>query len=277
MAKFKLGVTSKEEKQYIRENCETKTVAEIAAFLNRSPTMVAKFLRTEQLAGNKLDAEEIRYNELVAKLHNRPYWTEVERQLEADEGEITYFEHFWVDLMTQFREDVLVTEEAEIKTWIILDILMNRSMRSRKKQITMEKEIEQLIKKEERQPDGIRDNDLISRLSEQLSYIRNGLQAYSSEFDKLSTRVQQTSKTLKATREQRLKRVEDGNKSWVDLIRAFEDESFREKEGREAELVRIAAKKEYERLSQYHQYDDGVVDQPILTADSIIEDEDEDE
>ena len=39
------------------------------------------------------------------------------------------------------------------------------------------------------------------------------------------------------------------------------------------EVHRVAANKANERLSQLHQYEDGTVDQPILNADTLIEEE----
>ena len=39
------------------------------------------------------------------------------------------------------------------------------------------------------------------------------------------------------------------------------------------EVHRVAAEKALDKLSEYHEYEDGVVDQPILNADTLIEDE----
>jgi hypothetical protein len=37
------------------------------------------------------------------------------------------------------------------------------------------------------------------------------------------------------------------------------------------EKMRLAMLKEKERLSQFHQYEDGQIDQPFLTPDTVIE------
>ena len=39
------------------------------------------------------------------------------------------------------------------------------------------------------------------------------------------------------------------------------------------EVQRVAADKALERLSEYHEYEDGVVDQPVLNSDTLIKDE----
>ena len=40
----------------------------------------------------------------------------------------------------------------------------------------------------------------------------------------------------------------------------------------EMEKMRLSMEKEKVRLSEYHKYEDGVVDQPFLTPDSVLED-----
>ena len=43
------------------------------------------------------------------------------------------------------------------------------------------------------------------------------------------------------------------------------------KYGIEMEKMRMAMEKEKDRLSAYHKYEDGVVDQPFLTPDTVKE------
>ena len=49
----------------------------------------------------------------------------------------------------------------------------------------------------------------------------------------------------------------------------LEDELIREKEGREMEIIALATEKAKSNLYQYHQYQDGKVDQPILSPESL--------
>ena len=67
------------------------------------------------------------YDTLKNKLHSKSFWTEIVRQFDADSGELTYFENTWINLVKQFREDVLPAEELQIKQFITIDILINRS------------------------------------------------------------------------------------------------------------------------------------------------------
>jgi hypothetical protein len=102
----------------------------------------------------------------------------------------------------------------------------------------------------------------------QLSFARNSIANYTNEYTKLLNEQQKISKDLKATREQRIKRIEDGKSSWVGLIRMLEDEVTREKEGREMEILNIATEKYKNRLNEYHTFQDNTVDKPFLTPDS---------
>jgi hypothetical protein len=75
---------------------------------------------------------------------------------------------------------------------------------------------------------------------------------------------------MKGTREQRIKRLEDSKQSftsWVaqlmlnpDLIKQY---------GTEMEKMKAAMNKERDRLATYHTYEDGQIDQPFLTPDTV--------
>jgi hypothetical protein len=78
---------------------------------------------------------------------------------------------------------------------------------------------------------------------------------------------------LKATRNSRVKRYEDMKESMTGWIQEMlRDADMRERLGIDMEKMRLAADKELARLSEYHKYEDGEVDQPILNCDTIKED-----
>jgi hypothetical protein len=80
-------------------------------------------------------------------------------------------------------------------------------------------------------------------------------------------------KDLKATREQRVKRLEDSKQTFVGWVRnLMSNQEVRHQLGVEMEKMRLAANAEAERLTEYHKYEDGQVDQPFLTPDSIKDD-----
>ena len=80
-------------------------------------------------------------------------------------------------------------------------------------------------------------------------------------------------KDLKATREQRIKRLEDSKQTFIGWVRnLMSNPDTRREIGIEMEKMRLAMNKEAERLSEYHKYEDGLIDQPFLTPDSVKDD-----
>jgi hypothetical protein len=82
-------------------------------------------------------------------------------------------------------------------------------------------------------------------------------------------------KDLKGTREQRIKAIEDSKQTFASLVKQIAtDSEFRSRIGLDMEKMRLAAEKEKERLSEYHEYEDGTVDQPFLTPETLLRNED---
>jgi transposase len=148
--------------------------------------------------------------------------------------------------------------------------LINRSMKERKRHITETEKLQKLVDAEYNKPEDQRDIPRLANLETQLSFARNSIASYTNEYTKLLAEYQKVSKDLKATREQRIKRIEDGKSSWVGLIRMLEEEDVREREGREMAILAMATDKARQQLYEYHQYQDSKIDIPVLNDDSII-------
>ena len=266
----KRGQLSLEEEKFIRENLTSLTVENIAEQLNRNVAPIKRYISETKnlLSGNEAAEDELLRN----KLYGKTFWFEIKKQFDEESGELEYFENVWVNLMKQFREDVLPAEELQIKQFITIDILINRSMKERKRHISETEKLQRLVDAEYDKPEDQRDVPKLANLETQLSFARNSIANYTNEYTKLLGEQQKISKDLKATREQRIKRIEDG-KSWVGLIRMLEDEDVREKEGREMEIIRLATNKAREKLTEYHEYQDGKLDSPFLTPESVIKHE----
>ena len=265
----KRGQLSLDEEQYIRDNFTVKTMQEIADNLNRNIAPIQRYVNENNLSIIS-SSEEFKNNELLKhKLYSKTFWTEIKRQFDEDTGELQYFEDTWIGLIKQFREDVLPAEELQIKQFITIDILINRSMKERKRHIAETEKLQKQVDKEYEKPEDQRDIPKLANLETQLSFARNSIANYTNEYTKLLNEQQKISKDLKATREQRIKRIEDGKSSWVGLIRMLEDEAIREKEGREMEILSLATDKYKEQLSSYHTFQDNTVDKPFLTPDNV--------
>jgi hypothetical protein len=265
----KRGKLSLDEGKFIRESYGKLTIQQIAHALNRTEEPIQKYVKENNLS--IIDMSEVqRDNEILRqKLYAKTFYPEIKRQFDEGSGELRYFEDTWINLIKQFREDVLPTEESQIKEFITIEILINRSMQDRKAHIAEMDKLQKQIDAEYDKDEGDRDLAKLTALETNLTFTRNALSNYTNEFTKLLNEKQKISKDLKATREQRIKRIEEGKSSWAGLIRMLEDELVREKEGREMEILAMAADRYREKLSDYHTYLDNTVDQPLLTPDTV--------
>lgn len=263
----KRGQLSLDEEKYIRDNISELSIETIADHLNRKPAPIKKYVDQNQLMADPSSTADMEF--LKMKLHSKPFWHEITKQFDNTSGELEYFENTWASLLKQFREDVLPAEELQIKQFITIDILINRSMKERKRHIADTEKLQHEVDKIYAQPEGDRDIPKLANLETQLSFARNSIANYTNEYTKLLNEQQKISKDLKATREQRIKRIEDGKSSWVGLIRMLEDEAVREKEGKEMEILSLATEKYKTKLSTYHTFQDNSVDKPFLTPDTI--------
>ena len=263
----KRGQLSLDEEKFIRDNVSSLSIQDIANAINRNEAPVKRYITENTL----LIPEEEKSNDayLRHKLYSKTFWGEIKRQFDIDTGELPYFEDTWISLIKQFREDVLPAEELQIKQFITIDILINRSMKERKRHIAETEKLQRQVDKEYDKNENDRDIPKLANLETQLSFARNSIANYTNEYTKLLSEQQKISKDLKATREQRIKRIEDGKSSWVGLIRMLEDEELREKEGKEMEILNMATEKARDQLEDYHTYQDQTIDKPFLTPDSV--------
>jgi hypothetical protein len=262
----KRGQLSLDEEKYIRDNYTSSSLQQIADYLNRTVGPVQRYVNENQLSVITSNND----NQILSqKLHTKTFWPEITRQFDSDSGELEYFESTWINLVKQFREDVLPAEELQIKQFITIDILINRSMKERKRHISETEKLQRMVDEIYAKPEVERDIPKLANLETQLSFARNSIANYTNEYTKLLNEQQKISKDLKATREQRIKRIEDGKSSWTGLIRMLEDEEIREKEGREMEILSMAAGKVKQKLYDYHNYQDGTVDKPFLNSESV--------
>jgi hypothetical protein len=262
----KRGQLSIEEEKFITNNLGVLSIEEIANSLNRNTDPINKYIKQNKLYA----ADEAKEMEILKqKLYLKTFWSEIEKQFDSESGELEYFENTWIGLIKQFREDVLPAEELQIKQFITIDILINRSMKERKRHIAETEKLQKFVEREYAKPEDQRDIPKLANLENQLSFARNSIASYTNEYTNLLNEQQKISKDLKATREQRIKRIEDGKSSWIGLIRMLEEEDVREREGREMEILAMATDSARKKLYEYHQYADAKLDIPILNKESI--------
>lgn len=185
--------------------------------------------------------------------------------------ELELFQSKWVELYYgQFRADILPSEEIQLKNLINIVILINRGMADRKDQRQAIEDLQKEMDAEYDKPDGMRDMTIVGVLQPQISQLKTSEGAFTAEYEKLVKQQTAILKDLKANREARVKRFENSNESWTGLMRAIEeDKTFRDAIYNESVLMRMAKEVVEAKLSQWHTYTDGNIDQPLLTSKTV--------
>jgi len=264
----KTGRFSKAEWHYIEENAEKMSPEEIAANLEREVDPVIKYLKRIGKTANKTQALTV---QAEYDIKSRPYWRELKLQFSEDELEL--FLYHWKQIVAQFRKDVLATEELQIVDTIKLEVLMNRALREQQQSMNLVRELQVDIDKEKEKSSERQDKEYIFSIERQIASLRAAKEALSREYKDLQTKKSGMFKELKATREQRIQKLENTKSTMAGLIeKILRDPDFFEEQGKYIEKMRMAMENERGRLSDYHQYEDGTVDQPFLTPDTVKSD-----
>ena len=263
---MKKGRFSVDEMSFIEAQAEVLSPDQIAEKLDRDPASIRDWIEKNVGFSASQKKEAAVANELKAK----PYYRELSNQFSAEELEM--FEFHFKKMWSQFKDDVFHTEEMQIIDTIKLEILMNRILKS---QMDNQQEVlmnERLVQDEKARDKDQRDMDLIINMERQIAILRASQETLSKDYKDLQARKATMLKALKGTREQRIKAIEDSKLTFASLVKKIAtDPSYRNHIGIEMEKMRLATEKEKERLSEYSNYEDGMVDQPFLTADTVKE------
>ena len=264
---MKKGRFTKTEQEFIKNNHREMSNLEIATHLDRDPVSVQSYIK-EKIGNNTLDDREI---EALHDLQSRPFWKDLQKQF--DEEELQSLLYHWSRIITQFRDDVLPTEELQIIDAIKLEILMNRALIGQQTNMRSIGEYEELVTVEKSKSLEVQDKDYIYNLERQIAVCRAAQDSLTREYKDLQTKKASMLKDLKATREQRIKRLEDSKQTFIGWVRnLMSNPETRQQMGTDMEKMRLAMEAEKKRLSEYHKYEDGNIDQPFLTPDTVKDD-----
>ena len=267
---MKMGRISKDEEKFIRENLNLGFEA-VAAEIDREPDSVLSFIKKKVAKGdfdNPPWMEQSNPEEQAQfDLTFRPYWGELKQQFTEDELDL--FKYHWARIISQFRDDVIPTEELQVVDLIKLELLMNRSLKYNKENIEQISMFEGLIHDLRAVDVDQQDRDEIFNLERQVASLKASQESLNKDYRELQTKKSSMLKDMKATREQRVKRLEDSKQSFVGwLAYLVSNPDVARGYGTEMEKMRLAMNKQKERLSEYHKFQDDIVDQPFLTPDT---------
>lgn len=268
---MKTGRLSKDEWAFIEFNSDKMSAAQIAKELDRAIEPIQKHL--EKLGKGK-DLRKNLQTQAEYDLKKRPYWRELQAQFSESELEILLYH--WKEIVSQFRKDILATEELQIIDVVKLEVLMNRALREQQYSMNKIAEFDEMIEFEKRKATEDQDREFIFGLERQIATLRAAKESLSREYKDLQTKKSAMYRDLKATREQRIAKLEDNKETFSGLVQKLvRDPDFVEEQNLYMEKMRLAVMKEQERLSDYHEYEDGTVDQPFLTPETILDESNE--
>lgn len=239
--------------------------------------MIENYIRRHKLHGDKksyLLTEKEAVTASSFKISNE--WKILKSQF--SKKELNFFFKRYNEITSQFKE-VTATEKIQIIDVISFIILKNRVLAVMKQNkfdiVRLNKQIKDFYIKH--QGEDLTDAQLeyIAKLEEILAGAKASQSAKVAEIQKLSLEERALLKDLKATRDQRLEKVEAASKDFMGLIKALEEREFREQEGRQLELVKKATENEAQKLRDEIQYSDGEFDSPILDSKTVLNSEKE--
>ena len=256
------GRISRDEGRTISKLIDSMTIEDIAKQLNRSIDSVEEYIKRKLKIG--LSKVEI----AAYSLEDRPYWIELEGQFTQSELEL--FKYHWSRIISQFKDDVFPTEELQVVDVIKLELLMNRCLKGNKENIEQINTYDHMVREERSRDKDQQDMDYIINLERQVASLRASQESLNRDYRELQAKKGAMLKEMKGTREQRIKRLEDSKQSFTSWVASMmQDPDLMKQYGIEMEKMKMAMNMEQERLAQLHEYDDGTIDQPFLTPDTV--------
>jgi hypothetical protein len=259
----KSGPWSKAEKHFIAEKCSTMTAQDIASTLKRNADVVSNYILENHASSFMETARSAEYD-----IKKSPVWKDLEKQFSKEE--LNMFLFHWGRIISQFRDDVYPTEEMQVIDTIKLEILMNRCLSQQQKCMDQIKSLETLLVAE--RSEEVKNVAEIGNMERQIGILRAAQESLNSDFKDMLNRKNGILREMKGTREARIKHLESNKNNFLSVIRRIvEDKPFRVRLGIDLEKHRLATEVEYRRLSDYYEFEDGTVDQPLLTPDNVLD------
>ncbi len=250
------------------------SVEDIAKKLNRNAAPVIRYMRLN--LGYKTELDKELESDAGHALKKKPYWTELRKSF--SDRELRIFIYEWKRILGQFNNDIMATEESQIIDLIKLGIEQSRCEALRKEQNEKIRDyddrVTKLRRKKAADPDEERENrEKLDRMERLLAALRQSNKDCGTQIKEILGLKHDLLDQLKATRDKRLKNVENSAANfslWLKEI--YDNPELRRSMSLELEKMRLAAEQAKMDFAEYHKYEDGMIDQPFLNADTIKED-----
>lgn len=222
----------------------------------------------QRRAGNVVRQHYTDKSDLLGELHAKHYWETVKSRFLTEE--IPYFEQEWLTLYDQFSsESVVHTDEIQMVDLITVQIFINRNLTRRKKVLQDIERAQNFVSAEESKDLAMQDRQEMQLKKQIMVGGYAQLDTLSREQENLEERKERIFKSLKSTRDQRLKQVEDRSKNFFGLIQYLDQKLIREREGKLLALTGLSAKKVTEDYSKPLEFSPTDIDSPFLDSESL--------
>lgn len=268
---MKKGRLSNIEKQFITDNCDHKTYDLIAKELDRDPISIKNYIETKLNKETSLASGGAPLRNVKNDLATMPVWPILQAQFSPVELDILKYN--WNNIQVQFDHDILPTEELQILDLIKMEVMMYRSLNEQKRCADMSKRLETEMEMLRDEPDSNEREDKLRRIQAELQIVSAGFGGLNKDYREIQVQKNKLFSELKATRKDRIQRIDSKKESFISWIEdLIENPQTRKALGIKMEKMRLATEKEEKRLADYHKYDDGMVDQPILNHRTVKDD-----
>ena len=147
---------------------------------------------------------------------------------------------------------------------------MNRCLKGNKENIEQINTYDAMIRDERAQDKDQQDIDYILNLERQVASLRASQESLNKDYRELQAKKSSMLREMKGTREQRIKRLEESKQSFTSWVaQLMLNPQLAKDYGIQMEKMRLSMENEKQRLSQLHKYEDGTIDQPFLTPDTV--------
>ncbi len=286
MATYKCGRMSKKDIEFIRQNMDRLTPEQIQNRIKppRHLIQIEREIERHRLVEAKPLPSPKSKRAIVSiaeRLRMRPDWKKWQKQF--SEEELEQFSCKYVELMGQFQE-ITSTEDMQIISLITNEILHDRVLVA-KREIVADMDITRGLLDGAWARKGLeKKEDKIALLMDYIDKLHVDLETYKAQDKELTVelktyqeRMDKAFQSLKATRDQRFKVNENSTRNFLGMLAQLSIETDQKRASEEMLIVYLATEKEKLRLGKPHKYEDGIIDRPLLTEETIdMEDDEED-
>lgn len=267
MAGKKGGTISVEDRKFILGHMNDMSAEEIAEKLNRNTLVVQRVIQTYTNMPNIVN-DAVRW-----RLKKSNHWKQLKKAFTEDE--LSYIEDEYVTIVQQFQENVVATEEVQILDFVKTGVLQQRNLEAKQK-------IQENLNEYGRMVQAIEDahgsnfaelsnedRDTIMDLKNKQAACMNAESNRTVEWLNLQKEKDVLYEKIMGSREQRVKEILNTKISFTQYVKELLEKDKQEKESRFIQLYNKATTKELDRLASPYKYADGIIDNPILSAEVV--------